>query len=49
MKRQIAAQREQDVYRQQELKETFLESFLVVVLAGLVSMLMMFIFTSSTK
>jgi len=49
IKRQIAAQREQDVYRQQELKETFLESFLVVVLAGLASMLMMFIFTSSTK
>lgn len=49
LKRQIAAQREQDVYRQQELKETFLESFFVVVLAGLVSMLIMFIFTNSTK
>jgi hypothetical protein len=49
IKRQIAAQREQDVYKQQELKETVLESFFVVVLAGLVSMLMMFIFTSSTK
>ena len=49
IKRQIAAQREQDVYRQQELKETFLESFLVFILAGLASMLMMFIFTSSTK
>jgi hypothetical protein len=49
MKRQIAAQRERDVYKQQELKETIVESFLVVVLAGLASMLMMFIFTSSTK
>ena len=49
MKRQIATQRERDVYKQQELKETIVESFLVVVLAGLASMLMMFIFTSSTK
>jgi len=49
MKRQIAAQRERDVYRQQELKETMLESFLVVVLAGLSSVLIMFMFTNSTK
>jgi hypothetical protein len=49
MKRQIAAQRERDVYRQQELKETMLESFLVVVLAGLASVLIMFMFTNSTK
>jgi hypothetical protein len=49
MKRQIAAQRERDVYRQQELKETILESFLVVVLAGLSSVLIMFMFTNSTK
>ena len=49
LKRQIAAQRERDVYRQQELKETILESFLVVVLAGLASVLIMFMFTNSTK
>jgi len=49
LKRQIAAQRERDVYRQQELKETMLESFLVVVLAGLASVLIMFMFTNSTK
>jgi hypothetical protein len=49
MKRQIAAQREQDIYKQQELKETLLESFLVIVFAGIASMLIMFMLTDGSK
>ena len=45
LKKNIAREREETVYRQQELKEAFVSSFAIVMMTGLLAGLLMFIIT----